>query len=51
MLLDLLQSYAVASIAATGLVITIGLARRHRHDEAERLERAEWNLRARDPRA
>jgi len=51
MLQDILQIYAALAAAGTALVITAGVVRSRRHTEAERLERAEWNLRARDPRA
>jgi len=51
MLLDILQTYGWCVLAATSLVITGALIRARHNAEAERRERAEWNLRTRDPRA
>lgn len=51
MLLDILQTYGWVLALLSALVIAGALIRARHQAEAERRERAEWNLRTRDDQA
>ena len=51
MFLEFLQTYGVVAGIGSALVLAAGLNRRRQRTEAERAERAEFNLRSRDHRA
>jgi hypothetical protein len=50
MLHDILETYGWLIALAT-IAVTVGAGIRARRSEADRAERAEWNLRSRDDRA